>query len=351
MPSSPSHLALFAPQLLAWWDRHGRKDLPWQTDRTPYRVWLSEIMLQQTQVVTVIPYFQRFVARFPNIASLAGAPLDDVLHLWTGLGYYARARNLHRAAQQIMSDHQGQFPQTLAEASALPGIGRSTAAAILSLSRDQHHAILDGNVRRVLARLVALPLAAQSSAGQQQLWTLAEQLTPAQRVADYNQAMMDLGATCCTPRKPQCPLCPQRSLCAGAASGEPERWPIKTKKASIPTRHVTLLVERCGPQVRLEQRPPQGLWGGLWGFAEFADEGAVRADLALRGLSGELRPLPPFRHTFSHFHLAIQPLVLTLPCLPQGVAETGTIWYNLDQPARVGLAVPTKRILQSLAQE
>ncbi len=224
----------FAPQLLKWWDEHGRKDLPWQQQRSPYRVWVSEIMLQQTQVVTVIPYFQRFMARFPDIATLAAAPLDDVLHLWTGLGYYARARNLHRAAQQMVRDHGGQFPERIDEVAALPGIGRSTAGAVLSLSLGQHHAILDGNVRRVLARLIALPVAAQSTAGQQQLWPLAERLTPALRVADYNQAMMDLGATCCTPRKPACGRCPQQQICAAAASGEPERWPLKVKKAAFP---------------------------------------------------------------------------------------------------------------------
>ena len=342
----------FAPQLLKWWDEHGRKDLPWQQQRSPYRVWVSEIMLQQTQVVTVIPYFQRFMARFPDIATLAAAPLDDVLHLWTGLGYYARARNLHRAAQQMVRDHGGQFPERIDEVAALPGIGRSTAGAVLSLSLGQHHAILDGNVRRVLSRLIALPVAAQSTAGQQQLWPLAERLTPALRVADYNQAMMDLGATCCTPRKPACGRCPQQQICAAAASGEPERWPLKVKKAAIPTRQVVLLVERAGSLVRLEQRPAAGLWGGLWGFAEYADASAVAVDLALRGISAPLQPLAAFRHTFSHFHLEIQPLLLDHPQAPPAVvAEGGAIWYNLAQPQRVGLAVPTKRILQSLAEE
>ncbi len=348
------HLQLhhrFAPQLLAWWDSHGRKDLPWQQQRSPYRVWVSEIMLQQTQVATVIPYYQRFMARFPDIATLAAAPLDDVLHLWTGLGYYARGRNLHKAAQQILSQHGGVFPQTLAEVAALPGIGRSTAGAILSLGLGQHHAILDGNVRRVLARLITLPLPAQSSAGQQQLWQLAEALTPAERTADYNQAMMDLGATCCTPRNPSCGQCPQQQLCAANASGDPSRWPLKVKKAALPSRQVVLLVEHWDQQLLLQQRPASGLWGGLWGFAEFADEAAVQTALALRGLDTELQPLAPFRHTFSHFHLHIQPLLYRHRQPPASVADSQSIWYNLGQPPRIGLAVPTQRIISALAKE
>ncbi len=341
----------FAPQLLAWWDIHGRKDLPWQQQRTAYRVWVSEIMLQQTQVATVIPYYQRFMARFADVAALAAAPLDDLLHLWTGLGYYARARNMHQAAQQIVSQHAGEFPQTLDEVMALPGIGRSTAGAILSLGLGQHHAILDGNVRRVLARVSALAQPPQSSSGQQQLWQLAEALTPSERCADYNQAMMDLGATCCTPRNPNCGQCPQQQLCAAYASGDPCRWPLKVKKAALPNRYVWLLVEHWDHQILLQQRPLSGLWGGLWGFAEYSDASAVRTALAERGLTGELQPLAAFRHTFSHFHLHIQPLLYHHQQPPASVADSQSIWYNLAQPARIGLAVPTKRIISALAKE
>ena len=220
----------FARRLLAWWDTHGRKNLPWQRERTPYRVWISEIMLQQTQVGTVVPYFERFMTRFPTVETLARADLDEVLHLWSGLGYYARARNLHRAAGLVVRNHGGVFPDTVEAIRTLPGIGRSTAAAIVAQSHGRRAAILDANVKRVLARRHRVAGAVSSSATLDELWRLAESQTPAERVADYTQAIMDLGATVCRRTRPRCPDCPVRADCQGHATGDPERYPEKAPR-------------------------------------------------------------------------------------------------------------------------
>ena len=229
----------FSNQLVSWYQQHGRKTLPWQLEKTPYKTWLSEIMLQQTQVATVIPYFECFLARFNDVEALAAAELDEVLHLWTGLGYYARARNLHKAAKVIVTQHRGQFPLGFEQVLALPGIGRSTAGAVLSLALGQHYPILDGNCKRVLARFAAVPGWPGDKATEQTLWQLAEQITPKQTVAQFNQAMMDLGATICTPRTPACGICPLRDLCAGFASGTPETLPVKAAKAG-PTHAIPM---------------------------------------------------------------------------------------------------------------
>ncbi|PJG58365.1 A/G-specific adenine glycosylase [Aeromonas cavernicola] len=338
----------FASRVLEWYQLHGRKTLPWQQDKTPYRVWVSEIMLQQTQVATVIPYYQRFMARFPDVLALADAPLDEVLHHWTGLGYYARARNLHKAAQQIRDHYHGLFPELIDEVMALPGIGRSTAGAVLSLALDQPHAILDGNVKRVLTRWLALPGWPGQKQVENQLWEIATRLTPRVGVAQYNQAMMDIGATICTRSKPACTRCPVHADCQGGLQGEPTAYPHSKPKKAIPARTGIMLIIRHGDEILLEQRPPQGIWGGLYCFPQVASVSEVEGALAALGVSAsDCRELSGFRHTFSHFHLDITPLLIGLnqPPVPQCMAADNRLWYNLRHPAEVGLAAATARLL------
>ncbi len=341
----------FSTALLSWYDRHGRKDLPWKRRRDPYRIWVSEIMLQQTQVTTVIPYFERFMARFPDVATLARAGLDEVLHLWTGLGYYARARNLKRAAETIVTEHAGRFPADIEQVRALPGIGRSTAGAILAFAFDQRHAILDGNAKRVLARYHAVnehPGAALDKA----LWPLAEAHTPAARSADYTQAIMDLGATLCRRRRPQCAHCPLASGCAAFAHGAPEAYPAARARRALPSKEVMMLMIRNDAgRVLLQQRPPAGIWGGLWGFPECAVDGDPhRFCREHLGLDIALDPAwPVVPHTFSHFHLAITPQpACVIDAVGQVMENNGTVWYRLDVPDARGLAAPVQRLLQQL---
>lgn len=344
----------FADKILAWFDVHGRKDLPWQQSKTPYSVWVSEIMLQQTQVTTVLPFYQRFMARFPDVQSLADAPQDEVLHHWTGLGYYARARNLQKAAQQVRDQHQGQFPTSLDAMMALPGIGRSTAAAILSLACGQSHAILDGNVKRVLGRYAAISGWPGEKKVENQLWELAEQLTPASRTGDYTQAMMDMGATLCTRSKPKCGECPVAADCAAKALGRPTDFPGKKAKKAIPVRNTIMLLPKWQEQVLIYKRPPAGLWGGLWGFFEVEQDSDIAEKARELGLTDfRLTEIPGFRHTFSHFHLDIRPMLLELANAPQAqeVQEQPLLWYNLDNPANVGLAAPTKALFSTLQQK
>ena len=344
--------ATFAGRLLTWFAREGRHDLPWQLDRTPYPVWVSEIMLQQTQVSTAVPYFERFLARFPDVASLAAAPLDEVLHLWSGLGYYARARNLHRAAGAIVSDHGGIFPTRIDALLELPGIGRSTAGAILALACGQRHAILDGNVKRVLARWFGVDGDPGSAAVLAQLWTHSETVTPHDRLADYTQAIMDLGATLCTRARPACARCPVESGCVAAATGRTAELPGTRPGRQRPTRRVAWVVIRQGQQVLLARRPPSGIWGGLLGFPEFASRSeALRA--ARQRVTARLpRPvaLATVRHVFTHFELLIEPLLwdldLSVPVAMEASAES---WYNSRAPAKVGLAAPVTALLATLA--
>lgn len=340
----------FNETLLAWFDQHGRKHLPWQQHKTPYRVWVSEIMLQQTQVNTVLPYYQKFMARFPDVQALAAASQDDVLHHWSGLGYYSRARNLHKAAQQIVAQFAGIFPQTLAEVMTLPGIGRSTAAAILSLSLGKQHAILDGNVKRVLTRVLALSGWPGKRDVEQRLWNTAETLTPQQRTGDYNQAMMDLGSLICRRGKPDCEHCPVVRFCLAAQRGETHRYPTPKPKKTIPEKRRWWLVLQHQQQVWLQQRPPQGIWGGLWCFPEFDSE-RLALD-AVQQWHGQILPerLSGFRHTFSHFHLDIEPLLVALPQQPPQVHEQG-IWFSPTQPKDLGLAAATQRILDELKSQ
>lgn len=354
MPKAQATLSARAlrRRLLAWYDRHGRHDLPWQRARNPYRVWLSEIMLQQTQVSTVIPYYERFLKRFPDIAALARARLDTVLHLWTGLGYYARARNLKRAAEQIEREHGGRFPREIEAVAELPGIGRSTAGAILAFSFGQRHPILDGNVKRVLARLHAIDMPVNARDTEKQLWQLADQYTPQTRVADYTQAIMDLGATVCRPRKPDCARCPLAAGCVAHASGEPERYPVRGARKALPTRATAMLMIRdARGHVLLVRRPPAGIWGGLWGFPECADAGDAR-QYARVELGLDIRAeenWPVVRHGFSHFHLRITPVPARVAGPSDRLMENArTVWYNPKRPDRRGLAAPVKQLLQQL---
>lgn len=339
----------FAERLLSWFGHHGRHDLPWQRERTPYAVWISEIMLQQTQVATVIPYFERFMRRFPDVRKLAGSTQDEVLHHWSGLGYYARARNLHRAAQELVDRHHGEFPQDIAQVEALPGIGRSTAGAILSLALGQRHAILDGNVKRVLARHAAVPGWPGKVAVQRELWSLADKHTPLRQVSSYNQAMMDLGATLCTRTSPGCDRCPVAQDCEALRLGRQADFPGRRAVSRKPVRETTMLLLRDpGGRVLLEQRPPQGIWGGLWSLPELPPSSDPLAWCAEQGLeiAGERRQLPPRRHTFSHFHLEIRPLEIPLAASGCRLADGDRmVWYNPRQPDRLGLAAPVSRLL------
>jgi A/G-specific adenine glycosylase len=343
-----------APRLIAWHAQRGRHDLPWQhhpSDASrPYRVWVSEIMLQQTQVSTVIPYYERFMQRFPDVRSLADAAADDVLHLWTGLGYYARARNLQRAAQKIRDEHGGEFPETLEAVMELPGVGRSTAGAILALSRDARHPILDGNVKRVLARHAAIAGPTDEAATLAALWTLADELTPHADVATYTQAVMDLGATVCTRGKPRCDACPIAADCRARIERRTAELPApKRTRAARRSQRAVMLVARRAGAVLLVRRPPRGIWGGLWCLPEFADRDDAARYAASQLASAQLASacLPDIEHSFTHFDLVITPLVAECRGAA-GVTEPGALWYELDNPARVGLPAPIKSLLGSL---
>ncbi len=343
--------AAFCAAVLAWFDRHGRHDLPWQRPATPYRVWVSEVMLQQTQVATVIPYFERFTGRFPDVAALAAADLDEVLHLWSGLGFYARARNLHRAARLLANEHGGTFPERLDEVTALPGIGRSTAGAILSLARGQRHAILDGNVKRVLARFHGVPGWPGETSVSRELWAHAEAYTPEIRVRDYNQAMMDLGAPPCVPRRPKCEACPVSMGCRARAQSEPECYPGRKPARAKPVRQTRMLLIEHAGHVLLERRPPSGIWGGLWCPPECAPQAdPARHCREALGLSVQaVRPWPALRHSFTHFHLDIEPIGARLASAPATLMEADRyVWYNVDSPDARGLAAPVARLLEQL---
>ncbi|MDP1709122.1 MAG: A/G-specific adenine glycosylase [Gammaproteobacteria bacterium] len=343
--------------LLAWFDRAGRKHLPWQAHPSPYRVWVSEIMLQQTQVGIVIPYYLRFMERFPDVHGLATAALDEVLHLWTGLGYYARARNLHRAACLICERHRGELPHGIDLLMQLPGIGRSTAGAILALAHNARHAILDGNVRRVLARVHAIEGWPGAPAVEKKLWALAQAHLPTARLRDYTQALMDLGATVCTRSRPACSCCPLRPHCIAHAQLRTSDYPAPKPRAALPVRNTTLLMLRNHTgAVLLVQRPPAGVWGGLWSLPECTLRGGpgiqrwCRHTLGL--VAGRVECWPALRHTFSHFHLDILPALAEIATHSPTVTEqVPSVWYNINQPDARGLAAPVKRLLLKLAQQ
>jgi A/G-specific adenine glycosylase len=342
----------FTESLLSWFDRHGRKSLPWQQHPTPYRVWVSEVMLQQTQVATVIPYYENFMARFPSVHELAAAPEDEVLHLWTGLGYYARARNLRTCAQVLVAQHGGEFPHELDAVEALPGIGRSTAGAILALSRGQRHPILDGNVKRVLARVFGIAGDPGSAPVLAALWSQAETCTPMIRVAEYTQAIMDLGATVCT-RNPACTVCPMTEFCVAAREGRQAELPGAKTKRARKSREATLLIAETGNDgarvILVERRPAPGIWGGLWSPPQFESEFAaldwVRRELGEPEMD-TLR-MTPIDHAFTHFDLKLTPV--RVRCRAEtAVREGERLWYSLGTPPKVGLPQPIRQLFDRL---
>ncbi len=339
----------FARRLLEWHARDGRHDLPWQQPRTPYRVWVSELMLQQTQVATVIDYFERFVTALPNLRALANADQDRVLALWSGLGYYRRARYLHAAAKSCMTDHGGELPRDFDALAALPGIGRSTAGAILALAYGQRHAILDGNVKRVLCRWHGLRGWPGERTVENTLWQFAEAHTPDSRVADYTQAIMDLGATVCTRAQPRCNTCPQARSCSARRAGLVDALPQSRPARVVPERQTVFLVlrDRRG-RVLLQRRPPQGVWPGLWSLPEGRDAraaGVLAAQLAdVNGLTAT--ELPEVRHVFTHFKLRARPLEWRGVQAHPAVADaSGTRWYAAAEFAKIGMPAPIRKLL------
>ena len=343
---------LFAKRVLSWAADHGRKHLPWQQQRTAYRVWVSEIMLQQTQVDTVIPYFEKFMERFLTNEMLAEAKQDEVLHYWSGLGYYARARNLHKAARLISDSFQGEFPTNIDEVIALPGIGRSTAGAILSLSYNQKHTILDGNVKRVLARHQAIEGWPGSAKNEKKLWAIAEQLTPETDCVDYTQAMMDLGATLCKRSKPLCQLCPVSIDCLALEKGIQDELPHSKPKKQIPTREIVMLAvtsELTG--LLMQRRPNQGVWGGLWSFPEFDSEQSALdwCSRTFQQAPVQHQKLDKLIHTFSHFRLQITPVSVKIGTPIHWVMEADEwVWYKHGS-SQVGLAAPVDQLIKQLA--
>ncbi len=341
----------FQQRILEWFDIHGRKDLPWQQNITPYRVWISETMLQRTQVSTAIPYFNTFMEQYPEIEILAESSIDDVLHHWSGLGYYARARNLHKTAQIIAK--QGYFPDTLEELIDLPGIGLSTAGAILSIAFKKSHPILDGNVKRVLARFKAISGWPGHSFVNKQLWSISAELTPEYRVAEYSQAMMDLGATVCTRSKPDCSQCPIQTDCLAKQTGTVSVLPTPKPPKTLPVKQLVLLLlsDNTG-QILLEKRPPTGIWGGLWSLPEFNTiELAYDWCQANKQPITEVQTLAPQRHTFSHYHLDYTTMLIKAENPINFVMEANqTVWYKLDQLKKLGLPAPIKLLLQQYAR-
>ena len=335
--------------VITWQRQHGRHGLPWQGTRDPYRVWLSEVMLQQTQVITVLDYFSRFLARFPDVQALAAASLDDVLALWSGLGYYSRARNLHRCAQAVVAEHGGRFPLSSAGLALLPGIGRSTAAAIAAFCFGERVAILDGNVKRVLTRALGFAGDLSSSTQVKHLWAEAEALLPARDVGIYTQGLMDLGATVCSRRQPSCLLCPLVGLCVAHADGTPERFPVKTGRLKRGRRQHALLWLRRGEQLMLQQRPEKGVWAGLWSLPEFDNAHVLQERVASWPGHGEW--LPVIEHALTHFDWTLQPLVWTLPAraaVPAGLHDTvGAVrWVSEKMALAMGLPAPIRRLLE-----
>ncbi|WP_022940888.1 A/G-specific adenine glycosylase [Psychromonas hadalis] len=342
----------FNQRIITWHALHGRKTLPWQMDKSLYKTWISEVMLQQTQVATVIPYFNKFMRSFPTIDYLANAPIDEILHHWTGLGYYARARNLHKSAQTIRDQFDGKFPEAFDDVIALSGIGRSTAGAILSLTLGKNFAILDGNVKRVLTRHQTIEGWTGEKRVEDRLWELAERLTPAQQANIFNQAMMDMGAMICTRSKPKCHECPVSEDCLALKSDSMTNYPTPKAKKKIPIKNAVMLV-LCenGKTIQLKQRPPVGIWGGLWCFPEFESIDNALQHLSEQGIKDyQQTELNSFRHTFSHFHFDITPLLIEINQLDvsQVMEDSGSLWYNLQHPQKIGLAAATKKILTAV---
>ena len=348
--SSFKNKSTFAARLLAWHKRHGRHDLPWQGTRDAYRIWVAEIMLQQTQVAAVIPYYLRFLARFPDLAALAGAPQDEVLRLWSGLGYYSRARNLHRAAQLVAERHGGVFPRALDDIAALPGIGRSTAAAVAAFAYGTRAAILDGNVKRVLARHFAVAGFPGAKRVEEHLWQLAEEQLPPRAIGRYTQALMDLGATLCTRARPACADCPLAQSCRALALARVGDFPAPRPAKAVPTRATHMLLLLRAGEVLLEKRPPAGIWGGLWSLPELADAARVRAHCRTRyGCSiAAPQPLAPLAHGFTHFKLQIQPLLCRVEKLAPAAREPGQMWLSLEEAHGAAIPVAVRKLIERL---
>lgn len=344
----------FATKLIAWQKHDGRHDLPWQVSHDPYAIWISEIMLQQTQVATVIPYYERFMARFPDISAIASASEEEVLTYWAGLGYYARGRNLRKAAQIIRELHSGRFPSGFDEVAALPGIGPSTAAAICTFAFGQRHAILDGNVKRVLARTYGVSGYPGEQKVENALWDLARSLLPEDDLETYAQALMDLGATICTRSKPHCERCPVRVGCAALQENRIRELPGPRPRKAVPEKHAQFLVIRHGPDLLLEKRPAPGIWGGLWSLPETEpDSDPAQACLQVSGqLPGRIQVLPVLTHSFTHFKLHIQPIEVTLSRKPSRAQESGgQIWMPLADALHAALPKAVEKILRKLAPE
>ncbi len=342
-----SPMNAFAERLLAWFDRHGRQDLPWQHPRTPYRVWVSEIMLQQTRVETVVPYFLRFMEQFPDVQSLAAAPQDAVLHQWSGLGYYARARNLHRAAQVVVEEHGGVFPVEREGLEQLPGIGRSTAAAIVAQAHDVPEAILDGNAKRVLARHAAIHGWPGSTAVQRELWAEAEARTPATRCADYTQAIMDLGALLCSRSRPACEACPVHADCGAAQQGLTGTLPSPRPRRDLPTRTRWAACLQAPEGIALIQREQDGIWGGLYSLPE-AETAEALEDWVLVQWPGAAPSGADhgLQHSFSHYRLDLRIRPFDLPAGACGIMEGNrVIWYKPGTSRAVGIPAPIQRYL------
>jgi len=340
----------FSSRLIAWQKQYGRHDLPWQNTIDPYAIWVSEIMLQQTQVSAVIGYYQKFMARFPTIEALTNATQDEVLQHWSGLGYYSRARNLHNAAQTIMDEHHGRFPQDFDTIQALSGIGRSTAAAIASFAFNQVQTILDGNVKRVLARHYAIAGWPGSPKIEKSLWTLAEGLLPQTDMVAYTQGLMDLGATLCTRSKPKCTSCPLSASCAAYQQNRVAELPTPKPKKRIPEKQVTMLIFMQGNEILLEKRPPAGIWGGLWSFPE--TEATEHFEAISQDKFGieiqSSQALPQLSHTFTHFKLHIQPQPLQVLKRSSHVQEPGYLWLSIEDAIGAAIPTPVRKILHIL---
>lgn len=346
-------MTAFAQKIIRWQQRHGRHDLPWQNTRDPYRIWVSEIMLQQTQVSAVIAYYTRFMARFPDVATLAATPIDDVMPYWAGLGYYARARNLHKAAREIMSRFSGVFPRTFEDVWSLPGVGRSTAAAICAFAYGEPRPILDGNVKRVFARFFGVEGDIRSKAIEDAMWQIADREVPKKNIEAYIQGQMDLGATLCARGTPKCLLCPLNDDCVAHLQGRTDDLPTKQKKKDTPHRQTQMLVMVSHNEVLIERRPPTGIWGGLWSLPEIAiDADALAIAKSRYGVATargrKPQSLPQIEHGFTHYSLTIYPLEIAVTKREPHAAEVGAMWLNLDDIDGAALPAPVKKILATL---
>lgn len=343
-------MSTFASRLIRWQVRNGRHDLPWQGTRDPYRIWVSEVMLQQTQVATVIPYYERFLARFPDVGTLARAPLDRVLAVWSGLGYYTRARNLHAAARIVAASSRGRFPRTRPGLETLPGLGRSTAAAVAVFAFGRREAILDGNVKRVLARYFAVRGFPGDTRVEGRLWALAESLLPVRNVERYTQALMDLGSRVCTRTRPECGRCPLKADCVARSRRKVQAYPQARPRKKLPEKETTMLLLLRGRKILLEKRPSSGVWGGLWCFPEVppgTDPGRYCGERFGTRFRGGTR-LPPLRHGFTHFNLTVTPLVRRLDPAFHRAGEPGEVWLSLEEAARAAVPAAVKKLLAAL---